>query len=248
MGKKEAARQRQLAKKKAKRDDKRREVARRTSPDPTIALAQIAKTPVYDAQIPAGMGQGMGVALLARRLLDGRIAFASYLLDTFCLGVKDAFWRIATPAEYAEHLEQMQHATATRKVSGETLAKLVLGAVEFARSYGFAPHVDFRHAGKLLEGLNPAAGDEEFEYGQNGKPFYIQGPHDSPARISKIMGRLGGSGVSVQGELGEPRGHFIVNPSGMGAKRLADLYEEFVEDEDSDISELVDMSDPDSTK
>jgi hypothetical protein len=248
MGKKEAARQKQLAKKKAKRDDKRREVARRTSPDPTIALAQIAKTPVYDAQIPASMEQGIGVALLARRLPDGHIAFASYLLDTYCLGVKDAFWRIASPGEYAEHLEQMQHATATRKVSGDTLAKLVFGAVEFARSYGFAPHVDFRHAAKLLEGLNPAAGGEEFEFGQNGKPFYIQGPHDSLARIKQIMGRLGREGGSAQGELGEPRGHFLVNPSGMDAKSLVDLYEEFVENEDSDKSELVDMSDPDSAK
>jgi hypothetical protein len=248
MGKKEAARQRQLAKKKAKRDDKRREVARRTSNDPTVALAQIARTPVYDAQIPARMEQGMGVALLSRRLPDGRIAFASYLLDTYCLGVKDAFWRLASPAEYAEHLEQMQHASPTRKVSGDTLAKLVFGTVEFARSYGFPPHQDFRHAGKLLEGLNPAAGNEEFEYGQNGKPFYIQGPHDSPARINQIMARLGEGSGSALDELGGPRGHFMVRRSGMEAKSLVDQYEAFIENEDSDIAELVDMSDPDTVK
>jgi hypothetical protein len=34
----------------------------------------------------------------------------------------------------------------------------------------------------------------------------------------------------------------------MGAKSLVDHYEAFVENEDSDTSELVDMSDPDSAK
>ena len=247
MGKNEAARQRQLAKKKAKRDDKRKDLARKTSNDPTVALAGIAKTPVYDAQIPEPIAQGMGVALLARRLPDGRIAFASYLLDLYCLGVKDTFWRIASPAEYAEHLERMQQARTTHKASGDTLAKLVYGAVEFARSYGFPPHVDFRHASKLLEGLNPAASAEEFEYGQDGKPFYIQGPHDSPARVNQIMARLGG-GNPAEGGLGGPKGHFMINGSGMGAKSLADMYETFIEDEDSDNSELVDMSDPESAK
>jgi hypothetical protein len=246
VGKKEAARQKQLAKKKAKRNDKRKEVARRTSHDPTVALAEIARTPVYDAQIPASLERGMGIALLTRRLPDGRLAFASYLLDTYCLGVKDAFWRIYSPAEYAEHLEKMQGASPTRKASGDTLAKLVLGAVEFARFYGFPPHEDFRHASKLLEGLNPAAGNEEFEFGKDGKPFYIQGPHDSPARVSRILAQLSGKGGSAPGDLSKPRGQFLINPSRMDAKSLVDLYEEFVEDEDADISELVDMSDPDS--
>ena len=61
------------------------------------------------------------------------------------------------------------------------------------------------------------------------------------------MARLGGS-TSPEGIIGAPREHFLVGGSGMDAKSLVDLYEEFVEDEDSDISELVDMSDPDSAK
>ncbi|HEV8060820.1 MAG TPA: hypothetical protein VGP68_13155, partial [Gemmataceae bacterium] len=212
MGKKEAARQRQLAKKKSKRDNKRKELARRTSHDPTIALEHIASTPVYDAQIPDKPSQGMGVAVIARRLPDGRIAYASYLLDTYCLGVKDVFWHIKSPAEYHEYLDQSQRAGRSRKVSGECVAKLVLGAVEYARSHGFSPHEDFRHARRLLEGINPTVCTEEFEYGYNGRPMFIQGPYDTPARINQIMARLGESGETADGLIEPRRGQLLINP------------------------------------
>jgi hypothetical protein len=71
MGKSEASRQRKLAKKKSKRETKREEIARLHSTDPTVALANVASAPVYDARIPADLGGGMGIALLARRLPDG---------------------------------------------------------------------------------------------------------------------------------------------------------------------------------
>ncbi len=259
MGKKEATRQRQLAKKKSKRDNKRKELARRTSQDPTIALEHIASTPVYDAQIPDGPGQGLGVALIARRLLDGRIAYASYLLDTYCLGVKDTFWQIKSLAEYHEFIEQSPRVGRLRKASGECVAKLVLGAVEYAHAHGFSPHEDFRHTRKLLEGIDPAACTEAFEYGHNGRPLFIQGPYDTPARVNQIMARLGDTGDSVLGSPPPPSGLLRRNRKGTDAPSLGELYEAFADDEDSqsqdliededlDDEDLVDMREPDSSK
>lgn len=253
MGKKEAARQRQLAKKKSKRDNKRKELARRTSTDPTVALAHVAKMPVHDAQISEDLTAGMGIALLARRLPDGRIAFASFLLDLFCLGAKDVFLRLCSPAEYQEHVERVQRGMATRKVSGECLAKLVLGAVEFARSCGLPPHADYRHAVKLLEGLDPSQSTEEFEFGKNGKALYVQGPHDSPARIRQIMARLAGSRGSRDVVVDTGNGDVSIltdRPSLMEAREAfeasADLDDsEMKEEDDWYVKELIDMGDSD---
>jgi hypothetical protein len=255
VGKKEAARQRQLAKKKSKRDTRRKELAKRNSNDPTVILAHVASMRVYDAQIPADLSQGMGIAVMARRLPDGRIAFASYLLDTFCLGVKDAAWYVNSPVEYQEFVDQLQHKCPTRKVSGECLAKLVFGAVEFARSVGLPPHEDFRHARRLLEGINPSTSTEEFEFGRDGKPFFIQGPHDTPARIAQIFARMQGSGVSSDSLIEHPR-----DPRrGMSAASIVELYEAFaqradadppdlIEREDWSDEDLVDMGEPDASK
>lgn len=37
--------------------------------------------------------QGMAHVVIVRRRPDGKFAMAVYLVDTYCLGVKDAFWR-----------------------------------------------------------------------------------------------------------------------------------------------------------
>jgi hypothetical protein len=242
MGKNQAARQRQLAKKKAKRDTKRKELARRTSTDPTIALAHVDRAPVYDARIPEDLDVGIGICLLARRLPDGRIALGSYLVDSFCLGVKDTYVRILSPAEYQEIFDRAAQAQPTRQVSGACLAKFVLGAVEFAKRFGLPPHEDFRHSRLLLEGINASNCTEEFEYGKNGKPLYIQGPHDSPAKISRIMAHMTEAGVTPD---------FMVSSPG-AASVFDDFSSEFDDDspviDDSVLSNehLVDMSDPDA--
>jgi hypothetical protein len=248
MGKNEAARQRQLAKKKAKRGNKRKEIARRTSTDPTVALAHIDRAPVYGAHIPENLGSGIGICLLARRLSDGRVALASYLVDTFCLGVKDTYVRIQSPADYKEFLDRADQAGRMREVSGACLAKLVLGAVAFARRFGLSPHEDFRHSGKLLEGINTSTCTEEFEYGRNGKPLFVQGPHDSPAKIARIMAQMTEAG-------GLPE--IAVGPGGLSS--LSEMHEAFLDEdddalqiriEDSGLShdDLLDMSDPDANE
>ena len=81
-----------------------------------------------------------------------------------------------------------------RWIEPECLAKLVLGAVEFAQSYGFPPHPDFRHASRLLAGIDPAGCSRDFRYGVDGKPFYMQGPHESPSEARVIAERVAQAG------------------------------------------------------
>jgi hypothetical protein len=158
------------------------------------------------------------------------------LLDTYCLGVKDAYWRIESPVEYHELTADVHERTPIRKASAECVAKLVNGAVEYARSLGLPPHRDFRHAERLLAGINPSACTEEFTFGRNGKPLYIQGPHDSPARIAQIMTTLSENSPAVEGS--DNRFDFVVKKD--LAAQDHEYYEAFAEGASSGPGELVD--------
>ena len=147
-----------------------------------------------------------GVALVMTAAPDGhgRVQMCTFLVDTWCLGVKNAMgpvrmrthelvtirrqcfgaWRsqgIAAPLELGQHL--------------------VLGAVEFARTLGFEPHPDFKRA-------RPALGDWDgpsaITFGMSGTPHYINGPYDDPQRVLSTLERtVGRDGFHYTVSLGE---------------------------------------------
>jgi hypothetical protein len=188
----EARRQKQLARKKAKRQEKRASLARRDSNDPNIVLANASHWPILEALVPEDTWHsGLGQIVIARRHPDGRVACGLFLVDVFCLGVKNAHWQILPESEYETMKRKMQSAGgAFDVVTPEHLVKLVYGAVDFAQSFGFPPHHDYRHARMLLAGIDAAACRDIFEYGHEGKPMFVQGPYDSEAKVRTILDRL----------------------------------------------------------
>jgi hypothetical protein len=79
-------------------------------------------------------------------------------------------------------------------VPPEYFAKLVYRAVDYAQSLGFPPHRDFRHAQRLLGGIDPSQCPDEFEFGQDGKPHYIRGPSESMEKARAIAERVQAQG------------------------------------------------------
>ena len=57
-----------------------------------------------------------------------------------------------------KHLSQSQRMS----ITPACLVKIVKGGVEYARSMGFSPHPDYRHASMLLEGIDPSTCTERF--------------------------------------------------------------------------------------
>ena len=146
--------------------------------------------------------------VLSRRLGES-IAVALFLVDTGCLGIKSAFWRTMSTAAYADLVARFHGRENLVQARPECLRKLVEGALAYAANLGFQPYPDY-HAAKILFG-NLDSGDcsREFEFGKDGKPFYVSGPNDTPARIQSVMNQL-------TRRCGGPDGfHFIVgSPSG----------------------------------
>jgi hypothetical protein len=209
MSKNEARRQKQLAKKKAKRVEKRTEIARQSSDNPLIRLAEAESWPIVDALVPESLwAQGIGQLLITRRLPDGRLAIANFLVDVFCLGVKNAYWNIISEWEFDKLKRKLEGMGPLHTVTPEQFAKLVYGAVDFAQAVGIVPHPEYRHAKLLLTGIDPSRCTDVFTYGRDGKPFFVNGPHDTPEKIKIIMHKIklaGGESVLLEADAdGEP--------------------------------------------
>jgi hypothetical protein len=204
MSKNEARRQKQLAKKKAKRDEKRTQMARQSSDNPLIRLAEAESWPIVDALVPETLwARGIGQLILTRRLPDGRLALGNFLVDVFCLGVKDAYWNIISEWDFDKLKHRLEEMGPLYPATPEQFAKLVFGAVDYAQAIGIPPHADFRHARLLLAGIDPSKCTDTFTFGKDGKPFYMNGPHDSPEKINVIMHKIrlaGGEGMVMMEE------------------------------------------------
>jgi hypothetical protein len=192
MAKKHGAKeQKKIAKQKAKRAEKRSSLMRRTSTDPMIRLQRADKWPVVRALAGAEIWEnGIGDLAIARQESEGQLVFGFFLVDVYCLGVKNAMWRAGTPGDFEELIRHIEQNQTMRPISPACLVKIVKGAVEYAQSYGFAPHADYRRASMLLEGIDPTTCPQEFTFGFDGRPLYIQGPHESPAEVMAIVDRV----------------------------------------------------------
>src|SRR5438874_191 len=125
-----AKQQKRIAKQKAKRSAKRFQLLRRSSNDPTTRLQRAEKWPVVQALVGAALwDDGIGYLLIARQESEGQLIIAVFLVDVYCLGVKNAFWRPVTHEELKDLLRAMGTTQKMGPIAPACLAKIVKGAV-----------------------------------------------------------------------------------------------------------------------
>jgi hypothetical protein len=138
---------------------------------------------------------GMGTLVLARGATPHHMIVASFLLDVFCLGVKDVIVRSAEAEEFAIYVAGMGAAAPLSAVDPSYARKLLRDAAAWAQSIGFAPHRDFAVADQVFGDVDAAACNVEFRFGRNGEPVYVPGPSESPwlirRRQEQMRRRLG---------------------------------------------------------
>jgi hypothetical protein len=135
--------------------------------------------------------RGMAQVVISRSLPHDRVVFASFLLDLFCLGVKDVVFETDTATYYRNtFLEKLYSSFDFDRAKPECARKLIEGAVDYAESLGLPPHPDYLKAKAIFGDIDPSQCQEDFEYGLNGKPFFVAGPYDTPARIAQVMNAI----------------------------------------------------------
>lgn len=152
---------------------------------------EVARAPVYAAYIADGIESGgMGYVLVGREMPDRQIVAGVFLVDAYCLGVKNCFL-MRKPAHLFDQALRDEFADHGLQTSSPACArKQVEEAIAYARDLGFEPHRDFSDAVAVLEGIDASACDRTFVFGHEGKPFYIVGPRDSDLTAQRIVAQL----------------------------------------------------------
>lgn len=210
-----------VAKEKARHDRKRKMGLLGHMP----GMAQLSLAQVHEALMPAGLFEsGLGNVVLSRKL-GNTIWVGAFLVDTFCLGVKDAFLTTRTEAEYIRMVVGMRERQHLIPIHPSCARKLVEGTVAYAHDLGFSPHKGYHKARRVFGDIDPDSCPTSFDFGDNGKPTFISGPYDSETRRQQIITQLT--------ERCGPEGFHFIMP--METEDFQDFYEdEFDEEEPED--------------
>src|SRR5262249_4361219 len=128
---------------------------------------------------PACSG-GLACVLLARGGRGSRATVCGFLVDVYCLGVKNVIGPLGMGAGSIDAYRRHFFSAFDRPglpVPLELARQVVHGAVGYARTLGFEPPDDFEPAAAHLgEPTTPAP----IRFGRDGTPWYIAGPYDNP--------------------------------------------------------------------
>lgn len=182
-------RQKQLERKSAKRKSKHQLVSKRENAGLVERLSMAAKFPIMHCCAIGDISEnGITSILLSRRLPNGSVAFATFLVDAWCLGIKNAHAEVCSNYQYqCDIVPKTKEAT---PMSPAAARKLVEDAAAYAAGIGFEPHADYRRAKAIFGDIDPTECQQEFQFGKDGKPFFFSGPHDDWARCRQIMSTL----------------------------------------------------------
>lgn len=191
-----ASNDRQRQKKLEAKKKKRQLVAKAAASAPALGrkAVQYAALPIHDCLAPEQLFEtGIGSIIWSRRLADGRLAVAAFMVDVFCLGVKNALFKVMPEDAYRETFlggMMASHDQAFLKIPPACARKLIEGAVDYADALGFAAHRDYRDAKGIFGDVTVSECPQTFRFGQNGKPFYVRGPNESLPQARQIVDRL----------------------------------------------------------
>lgn len=138
---------------------------------------------------------GLGNVVICRHKPSGDTEAGIFLVDMYCLGVKDAtYWAFPT-SSLNERLDEIFGEQGRVPIRPACARKLLEDALAYARNLGFGPHPDYKKAARVLGGLDSGECETSFTFGREGKPFYISGPNDSEqfqrVVVSSLHARLG---------------------------------------------------------
>jgi hypothetical protein len=248
MAKSEAKRQQQLAKKKAKERGKQRQLVQRKQ---QLCSLSGKMTEAGNGKIEhcyygcSNVEHGLHQVLILRRCRSGKLAFAIFLVDSLCLGVKDCFGRSCNREEFDTMLDRLSDLNEMRSITAETARAIVESSIEYAEKIGIHPHSLYRQVSPIWGDIERGTLPVDFEFGQDGKPCYVQGPFESPATARRIINLLdeavgNGNYQYIRSFSGEASSIDALENSWGRGVNLSDDEEANVIDEEIDNSDTID--------
>jgi hypothetical protein len=149
-----------------------------------------------DLDAAAHPGSGLVGVVVARQHRPRRVSVCGYLVDVYCLGVKNALGPDLMndrdlPAFLRRFFSAFADAPAPIEVPLDLARHLVWGAVDYARELGFPPHPDFQPTAGHLGTWQDTS---DITFGRDGVPFYVGGPYDNADAVTRTLTRSAGKG------------------------------------------------------
>lgn len=123
---------------------------------------------------PDWQEEGMAHVIVTRVRPSGNLVMAAFLVDTFCLGVKDAgYHENMVPSDFEGYLNNYKRGMGLEEISYNEAHNIIYGAMAFAEEGGIKPVKEFDPAGYILEEDTDDIPLIEYDFGKNGKHFLI---------------------------------------------------------------------------
>jgi len=167
----------------------------------TLSLESIlrdARTfPILECWISQDWQNGSGLVqiIIARRQPNGKTCCGIYLVDKYCLGLKNTFARTNLSADrYQELYNQISSRQRLIECSSELAHQMIYQSIDYAAQFGFEPQSDFAQSQYVLEPRGELEEPYKLTFGKNGKPFFISGPHDNAKQVITQLEKTAGQG------------------------------------------------------
>lgn len=127
---------------------------------------------------------GLGYVIVIREHTGGKKSFAVYMVDRWCVGVKDTFFNVRQDDDSIEELFSRIREYRLQEVSYNEAHNMVWGAVDYAEEAGIKPHKDFATTQYFLEEDTDEIPLIEYEFGKDGKHYLVA---KSQLELSKYL-------------------------------------------------------------
>jgi hypothetical protein len=161
---------------------------------------------------------GEGHVIVSRKHTGGRVSMAVYLIDIWCVGVKDSFYRLRME-DYEFNELVGAYNFGLRECSYDEAHNWVYGAVAFAEEAGIEPNKSFKITQYMLEEDDDNIPLIEYEYGKNGKHTLVAHSRLEASRYLPLLEK----------NLGKGNFDYILNAD----DDLDDVLDDVDDDEDS---------------
>ncbi len=127
--------------------------------------------PITECLMETGWEErGLCCIVVSRQHPNGKITMGVFLVDNFCLGLKETHYFFEIPDE--DYATRIGGDVAMKKVSYEEVHNFIYGAIAFAEEVGIKPAKSFELTQYILEEDTEDIPLIEYPYGKNGK-YYL---------------------------------------------------------------------------
>ncbi len=209
-GKNMATNQKKRQQKLNKKKQKRKAVQKKASSfkskfSKTKQMMMAINSPYHECFVRKDLFEGgIGSVTVTRKMPNGDLASSMFLLDVWCLGIKNADFKVFPENEYESVLKSTRSNQELENIHPSYALKLIEQCVEYANDLGFKPHKDYKLSKQIFGDTDVSVCNKEYEFGKDGKPFYCSGPKETEARSKQIINTL-------MKKCGEENFDYIVN-------------------------------------